>query len=62
MSQKDENAAFTTTIRVRPKIWRALRQLAEDRSEAVGGRPSASAVIEELVTKASAERVNRADR
>lgn len=39
----------TTTIRIRPEVWQALRRLAEVKTQQAGGRPSASGVIERLV-------------
>lgn len=45
---------FQTSIRVSRETWRALRALAEARAERVGGRPSASAVITELVATQAA--------
>jgi hypothetical protein len=52
---------MTTTIRVSPGVWQALRALAEDRALTLGGRPSASAVIEALVTEAAAKSTRRPD-
>ena len=55
MEPKDR-PAIVTNIRIRPEIWQALRALAELRALRVGGRPSASAVVAELVTEAAAKR------
>jgi hypothetical protein len=41
-----------TTFRLRPEIWRKLRALAEARALREGGRPSANAVVEDLVERA----------
>jgi hypothetical protein len=56
MNERENKATITSTIRVRPAVWSALRALAELRALKVGGRPSASAVIAELVTEAAAKR------
>ena len=45
-----------TTIRIPERIWRALRALAEHKALEAGGRPSASAVIAELVDAAAARK------
>ena len=42
-----------TTIVVTRRVWALLRQLAEAKALAQGGRPSASAVVAELVQNAS---------
>ncbi len=48
--------SMQTSIRVSPETWRRLRALAEDRALKVGGRPSASAVITELIENAAKRR------
>lgn len=48
--------SLQTTIRIDRETWRRLRALAEDRALREGGRPSASAVIEELINNAVAVR------
>jgi hypothetical protein len=53
---KNDRTSLQTSIRISPEIWRRLRALAEDRALKLGGRPSASAVVEELVTKATKRR------
>lgn len=45
-----------TTIRVSSRVWRLLRALAEHKALEAGGRPSASAVIAELVDAAAARK------
>jgi hypothetical protein len=39
----------TTTVRLPRSVWLGLRALAADRAAEIGGRPSASAVVAELV-------------
>jgi len=41
-----------TTLRLRPEIWRKLRALAEAKALTEGGRPSANALVEDLVRRA----------
>jgi predicted DNA-binding protein len=54
--------AMQTTIRVRPEIWQALRMLAERRALRQGGRPSASAIVTELVEREAARKLKDAPR
>jgi hypothetical protein len=53
-----------TTVVIRRSTWAALRELAAERAGELGGRPSASAVVERLVAAEVARRaeVERADR
>ena len=44
-----------TTITVPRRIWQLLRQLAEQRSVEVGGRPSVSGIISQLAERAGRE-------
>jgi predicted transcriptional regulator len=48
---RDPEQSITTTIRVSPRVWQALRRLAELRCAERGGRPSASGVISDLVAR-----------
>jgi hypothetical protein len=45
-----------TTIRISPRLWRVLRGLAETRALEGRGRPSASAVVSDLVEREAARR------
>ena len=57
MSKKPaEDPSMQTTVRIKQSTWRALRALSEARALEVGGRPSASAVVEELVEAAARRR------
>ncbi len=47
---------IATNVRLPEQVWRQLRALAEERATRVGGRPSASAVLAELVAAASRPR------
>jgi len=49
MAKNEPRTELQTTIRISTDTWRRLRALAEGRALKVGGRPSASAVVEELV-------------
>ena len=51
-----DDRSVRTTIVVPERIWQALRQLAEHRALADGGRPSASAIVVELVKREAARR------
>ena len=47
---------IATNVRLPEAVWHQLRMLAEERASRVGGRPSASAVLAELVIGASGSR------
>ncbi len=47
----ERERVFTTTIKVRAEVWRALRALAESHALKNGGRASASAVVSELILR-----------
>lgn len=51
-----EDRKVVTTISVPAHVWRLLRELAQMRAEAKGGRPSASAVVADLVQRESRKR------
>ena len=55
---EDPGRAITTTIRLRPSVWLALRRLAEAKALQAGrpGRPSASATLSALVEAEVARR------
>ncbi len=51
---KGTSARFVTTnVRLPVDVWHALRELAQERAEKMGGRPNASAILMELVLEAS---------
>ena len=52
----ERERAMVTTVRLDPVIWAALRRLAESRALALGGRPSASGVVRELIEAEVAKR------
>jgi hypothetical protein len=45
-----------TSVVVPERVWRMLRALAEAKALQAGGRPSASAIVAELVEQASEEK------
>lgn len=55
-----EPASVVTTITLSPRLWRLLRSLAEARALESRGRPSASAVVRELVEAEAARRAGNA--
>jgi hypothetical protein len=57
-----DERTIATTIRVPGRVWSALRQIAEQRALADGGRPSLSAVVAELVEREVSRREAAAPR
>ena len=49
----EDKAQVTTTILLDGRTWRLLHELARLRAECIGGRPSKSGVLRELVIKES---------
>ena len=46
-----ERNRITTTVSLNPTVWALLRRMAGEYSEANGGRPNVSAVVERLTVE-----------
>ena len=58
--KRDETAIVTTTVRIPRHVWALLRQLAEERADQLGGRPSVSGVVCEMAEARSKDARRRA--